>query len=309
MPTKQRCPRFLALPFLILPSFLSVTALSASATADDWAMPSGGTQPAPSAQPASAPSPDVYGYPEPMQRQPEAPLAAETRYYYAPPPPQQPADKVVEEEPSPPFFDLTAGTVAPLSIGGQANLELPARILLQLDVGWMPPGYASAINGMVESFGGYDSAIGSLINGALDDAVVVRASAGWRPFPKHGFEIYAGYTHVSLGGSVAASDVAEVVGGDFEEIAAAAALGDIEVSSKLHNFHVALGWRWVVWDHLVIRALVGYTQTLGSSSSVAIEGHPDIEAMANPIVDEELDVIYTDYVKLPMLGLNAGYRF
>jgi hypothetical protein len=308
MSTKQRSPRFLVLSALIVTTFVPEIA----ASDDTWSMP---TTPEPTprrAQRDPTPAPpgaSSYGYRTPAA-QPEAPAPADVRYYYAPPPPPQPAaDEAIEEQPSPPSFDVTAGTVAPLSLGGQATLELPARLLLQLDAGWMPPGYAAAINGMVQAFGGYDSAIGSLVNGALDDAVVVRASAGWRPFPSAGFEIYAGYTHISLNGSVAAADVAEVVGGDLEALVAAQQIGDVELSSRLHNFHVALGWRWIAWDHLVIRALVGYTQTLGSSSSVEVAGHPELDEVANPVVDEQLHAIFVEYVKLPMLGLSAGYRF
>jgi len=92
-------------------------------------------------------------------------------------------------------------------------------------------------------------------------------------------------------------------------IAARAVQDPIELSSHLHNFHVALGWRWVVWDHLVIRASVGYLQTLGSSSSVDIPGQPELTALANPVVNDTLGAIYKSYVKLPFVGLGAGYRF
>ena len=107
-----------------------------------------------------------------------------------------------------------------------------------------------------------------------------------------------------------AADVAAVVGGQYARDAAAENLPEeISVSSQLHNFHVALGWRWVAFQHLVIRANVGYTQTVGSSSEVEIPGQSELSALANPTVDATLDDIYTSYVKLPVLGVSGGYRF
>ncbi len=213
------------------------------------------------------------------------------------------------DEPSPPFFDLALTTHVPLSIGGAATLELPGRVLLQVDLGWMPPAYGSAINSLVKSFGAYDEGVAALVDAALDDAMVVRAAAGWRPFPSAGFEITGGYTYVALSGSVSPADLAAVVAGDFASEVAQELEQDITLDSELHNIHVALGWRWVAWDHLVIRANLGYTQTLGSSSSVSIPDHREGEVMANPVVDAELGDIYQQYVKLPVLSLGAGYRF
>lgn len=226
------------------------------------------------------------------------------------PPPAPPADNSEDEAPSAPFFDLALGTYVPLSIGGQASLELPGRLLLQLDVGWMPPAYGSAINGIVQAAGGYDAAIGQIVDSALEDAIVVRVSGGWRPFPSAGFEILGGYTHVSLSGSVSPQAVADVVGGDFAgQVASQLVTSNVDVSSQLHNFHVGLGWRWVAWDHLVIRASLGYTQTVGSATSVESPDSPEAAALANPVIDTEMSKVYEDYVKLPVVGVSGGYRF
>ncbi|MBW2458401.1 MAG: hypothetical protein JRI68_28120 [Deltaproteobacteria bacterium] len=213
------------------------------------------------------------------------------------------------DEPSPPFFDLALTTHVPLSIGGAATLELPGRVLLQVDLGWMPPAYGSAINSLVPSSGASDGGVAALVDAALEDVMVVRAAAGWRPFPSAGFELTGGYTYVSLSGSVSPDDLASVVAGDFASEIAQQLEHDITLESQLHNVHVALGWRWVAWDHLLIRANLGYTQTLGSSSSVSIPDHREGEALANPVVDAELGDVYRQYVKLPVLSLGAGYRF
>lgn len=317
---------------------------------DAWSMPASGTPSArpvaaratptratptgPALAPAPAPPPPShraqatsYAWGQRPPQLPTAyptPVSAPSSGFYdpsrqsapQPSPPPQSADVAIpaeeDEEPSPPFFDLAVVTYVPLSVGGQLSLELPARILLQADVGWMPHAYGSLINGLVSRWGAYDPAIAALVDGVLDDALVVRASAGWRPFPSAGFEMIGGYTMVRLTGSIAPGDLAAAVQSDLGDEAAAVLgtqLGDeVGLVSQLHNFHVALGWRWVAFDHLLIRANIGYTQTLASKSSVKTD-KPDLEALVNPVVDEELGAIYKRYVKLPVVGVSAGYRF
>jgi len=79
-------------------------------------------------------------------------------------------------------FDLGFGTELPISLGGVGTLELPGRILLQLGLGFMPHGYAYAIDGALTSLGAYDQTVSQLIRNSLGNSFVLRASAGWRPF-------------------------------------------------------------------------------------------------------------------------------
>jgi len=220
------------------------------------------------------------------------------------------ADEPTDEEDGPPNFDLMVGTQVPLSVGLLGGLELPGRILLFGEVGWMPRAYGSAINGVVQGLGGYDDSIRQLIDGSLEDGLVVRLSGGWRPFPSAGFEIFGGYTHIALSGSVDPSAVAAIAGAEFASQAVGQLLAeDVLISSALHNFHVGLGWRWVAFDHLVIRASLSYTQTLASSSAIETPAIPEAGLVATPLVDATLQRIYQDYSKLPLVGLSAGYRF
>lgn len=224
--------------------------------------------------------------------------------------PPAPPDAAPENPDDPPNVDLMLGTQVPLSLGALVSLELPGRVLLQGELGWMPSAYGSAINGVVQGFGAYDSDIKALVDGSLEDALVARVSAGWRPFPSAGFEIFGGYTHIALSGTVTPGAVAGVVGGAFADTVTSQFLSDdVAISSGLHNVHVGLGWRWVAFDHLVIRLTVAYMQTLASSSSIETPELPEAARLANPFIDETLSGVYEDYVKLPVIGLNAGYRF
>jgi hypothetical protein len=275
----------------------------------DWQMPN-----AAPAAPASPPPTAAPGYYTP----PPSPRPS----YYTPPPvtfqpspsPYAGADAAAElpedEEPSPPFFDIAASTQVPLSIGALASLELPARLMIQLEAGWMPPAYGSAINGLIRSFAGYDQAIGQLIDAGFDDGVVVRLAGGWRPFSSAGFEVFGGYTYVGLSGSISPQDVATVAGGDFAASVVQQVLTeDVLIRSRLHNFHVGLGWRWVAWEHLVVRLNLAYMQTVSSSSEVETPQLPEAGQAATPIVDAELGSVLESYVKMPVFGASVGYRF
>jgi hypothetical protein len=212
-------------------------------------------------------------------------------------------------EPRPPFFDLAAGTEFPLGLGPQLTLEVPFRILLQAEAAWMPAAYGSTINAFIQAFGREGAVVGPVIEEALADSFVFRASGGWRPFKNYGFEITAGYTLIKVAGEAPAEIVGDIAD-DFEDRIDESQIEAVAFDSTLHNFHVALGWRWLLFeDHMVIRVNLGYTQTVGASSSIELPEHPELETELNPVVDEELERILTRDIKLPVIGLNAGYRF
>ncbi len=88
-------------------------------------------------------------------------------------------------------LDLGFGTELPISIGGVVTAEVPGRVLFQLGLGFMPHGYAYAIDGFLTSVGAYNQTISNVVRSALGNSFVLRASAGWRPSAGHGFEISA----------------------------------------------------------------------------------------------------------------------
>jgi hypothetical protein len=207
-------------------------------------------------------------------------------------------------------FDLAAGTSFPLGLGPHLSLEVPGRILLEAELGWMPPAYGSAIVGIISSVND-NSALQPVIESALADSFVARFGAGWRPFPSAGFELTGGYTLIAVSGDASPEVVGNVVDGELEDRLAAEVTEGIPVSATLHNFHVAVGWRWLAAnDHLVIRARLGYTQTLAASADVELPGGlADLQSEINPMFDRKVDDLLTSDVKLPVLSANMGYRF
>ena len=229
-------------------------------------------------------------------------------YNPAYPPAEQPRDD--DDEGSGFAFDLLAGTQFPLGFGPQLALEIPARILFQAELAWMPGFYSSAIVGMIESFGDEDALLGDVADDALSNSFVFRIGAGWRPFPSAGFEILGGYTTVATSGEASARVVGRVIGGELGRTMREEVNGRVDVKSQLHNVHITLGWRWLlVDDHMVIRAQLGYTQTVAANSSLDLPGNAELESRIQPVFDRKVGELLTSDVKLPVMGLMAGYRF
>jgi hypothetical protein len=228
-------------------------------------------------------------------------------------PPRDAVTPAPKDEGSP-SFDLGCATEVPLMVGGQLTLELPYRILLQGEVGVLPAAYVNGIDSVLVGSGAYDATTSSLVRSTLQNSLVVRASAGFRPFTDHGLEIMGGYTLTSLGGGVSARAAVEAAAG--VTIPAEISDAQIQLKTTIHSLHVSLGWRWLVGDHFVVRASLAYLQAVGSSSSLAVPasvsalpGAAARVAQVSRAVDTTLNDNFTKYAKMPVMGLSLGYRF
>jgi hypothetical protein len=252
-----------------------------------------------------------------------APPALPPGAYAAPPPavfePPSPAyaphDQIAPADPPRKSFafDLGVATDFPISMGGYVGAELPGRILLQVGAGVMPGPYASAVNGVLTGVGAYSANVGNFVQNAISNSFVLRLSAGWRPFRDHGLELLGGYTLMTLGGSAAEGDVINAVlmqSGSGQRVAAGSG-ATIPLSATLHNIHATIGWRWLAADdHLVIRASLSYMQCLAADVGVSLPGQSSaMETAVSQAVNAVVSPYLTSYVKTPLLGLSAAYRF
>lgn len=211
-------------------------------------------------------------------------------------------------------FDVAVVTEVPVLLGGQATLTLPYGLLLQGEVGVLPSAYVNATDSILASAGAYDAATSDMIKNALGDSLVVRLSGGWKPFDAHGLELLGGYTLMSLGGGVSARASIEAATG--ATLPAEIPDTRVPLHSTIHAVHASLGWRWMLGDHVVLRASLGYLQAVASSSRVDLPASVASNAMvaanlaaANRVVDATLNDAYTKYMKLPLVGLSLGYKF
>jgi hypothetical protein len=235
--------------------------------------------------------------------------------------PSAQADDPPAAQASPPsprsvLVDVGAGTYLPLVVGAEATGELPYRILLQGDAGWMPAAYSSAVVDLLGDFGALTSPEQTLIKDAIQNAFAARLSVGWRPFSKLGLEILAGYTLLTAGGTVTAADILDsflTSTGSTDRFTGVTNEG-VPLRATLHNIHATIDWRFLFLnDHLVLRVSVGYIQCLASSLNVSASPTRPFEQAATNRLNSELaaylNPYFTEYVKAPLVGLNLAYRF
>lgn len=186
-----------------------------------------------------------------------------------------------------------------MSVGPALGAELPGRLLLRLHVGWLPTAYANVINNVATGFGLYGEPIGVLVRRALGGSLVLRPSFGWRPGPDAGFELWLGYTHARVNGSASADELSEARVTDRLQRNQRATLRGL-----LHGLDVAVSWRFIPHEHVLIRLGLAYSKMLAARVHV----DSPLES-ANRDVESNLERLLTKFVQTLELRLGAGYRF
>lgn len=208
--------------------------------------------------------------------------------------------------PPPVTLDLAIATHVPVSLGVEANLVMPLGLLLRAHLGFMPEPYVGLINDVAQTFGAYDDQIASVVSRSGANSFVLRLSGGIRPVPGYGFEILAGYTMVRGGANIATRDFEGATGQSMNY----PGLDTIGISAVLHAFHAEIGWSALVWDHLVIRASIGWMHTLAAED--AIDVPPELRARAGGRIEEIENSIrrgLTTWAFSPEARIGVGYQF
>jgi hypothetical protein len=212
--------------------------------------------------------------------------------------------------------DVGAGTYLPLSVGVEGTIELPYRILGQASLGWMPAPYSNTIIDLLGDFGAINPFEQNLIKAAIDNSFVLRLSGGVRPFSTLGLEVFGGYTLLTAGGSLTGADVVDsyLMSTGSSDHATGLANQSIPLRATLHSFHATVDYRFLLWDdRIVLRASLAYLQCVASSTEVtATPARPAAQAAVSKINSELqgfLNPYFTEYVKAPLVGLTASYRF
>lgn len=129
----------------------------------------------------------------------------------------------------------------------------------------MPEPYLDLLNSFLVAVGAYDQATASLVRAAIAQSLVLRASAGWRPFEHEGFEVLAGYTAFTVGGGLGGADAIEATTGHRVERSSGR---EIPMRATMHALHLWLGWALEPVRHWVVRVAIGWCHTVAAEADV-----------------------------------------
>ena len=198
-------------------------------------------------------------------------------------------------------------TDVPILVGIRPTVRFPGRLHWAGTVGFMPRGYLQLINSISVSAGWYDPITADLIEAALGSALVIRNHIGWQPFEQHGFFFEAGHGVALLGGGLVVGDLLGEATGQF--VPPTLAGRGLRVNTVVQQLDVALGWRFELGEHLLIRLDIGGAFTIASSTQIQPEGG-ELPFSAPFLAEGEdyLDSTLKKYVHTPTIGLGIGYR-
>ena len=207
-------------------------------------------------------------------------------------------------------LDIEVGTDVPISIGGMVSLQVPYGIRLSTGLGAMPAGFVTLINEVVTSLDGYGDATAALVEQTLQNSLIWRTHIGW--IADFGLYVDAGYTLATLGGGSSVEDI--IVGIVGVEPSSRGAAREYDIESTLHMLDIEVGWKGVFWDAFIVRAAVGFSGTIASTTTVQQRFSVNGPVMQRGIDEFErfvanyLDETYQTYVFTPVFTVALGYR-
>lgn len=203
--------------------------------------------------------------------------------------------------------DLTAGTAVPAAVGVAAQLETPQRLLVYLETGAMPRRYVDVLQRVSAPYRSNDA--GDLLRSTGRRAFVVRAAIGVRPLRRRGLELRGGYTVVVFGEAVqVAAATIDALTPDPNDVSADR---DITVKSTVHCIYADVGWRWLIRDRFLIRAALGYLQSLGADLYTEADLAPEPAERARLATSLGLvaEAGAPAAIRGPTAAVHVGYRF
>ena len=204
-------------------------------------------------------------------------------------------------------------TAFPTDVGVRGVFEGPGRLRVVGSAGVLPRPYLGAINDVATGAGWYTDTDAEIIEIALENALVLRAHLGWRPFPRQGFQFELGYSWLGLGGGFTGAEVIEATPG-YDLSAFAGDKYSFAASAALQRVEASLGWEHPLYRGLFLRWDLGASYTLAATARVEREFDTNVlfEELLDRVEDAaevELEGILEQYVHTPIVGLGVGWRF
>lgn len=202
-------------------------------------------------------------------------------------------------------LDLAALTSVPLSIGAEVQLQTPIGVFANLSAGHTPNAYLSMMADIVQGGGAFDSDLRPAIDETIGSgAWNVRFALGVNPI--EGLELSFGYTYLNLQSTLTRGAIETATGQRVRY----RDMREVPIGVELHALHGRVGYRFVIEQHFVLRAAIGWTHAVVGQGRVtvpeeirAIEDNPadQIEAAVGEGIGR--------YGFSPEIVLSAGYRF
>jgi hypothetical protein len=199
----------------------------------------------------------------------------------------------------------------PLFAGAQAFVEHPpTRLRATGAIGVLPSSYARAVNGALRGFGAYDARWAQLLDGSLQDGLSWNLHLGWRPFPRHGLLLEAGYGRANLVARGDATALAQQLSGEAFAIPPGMDTS-FRFASSLSFVDARVGWEWRL-DPVALQLAVGLSRVIRSSTTLDQPSLPVAPSDVRAQVASEtasFDDSLRRYGWIPSLGLAVGATF
>jgi hypothetical protein len=194
---------------------------------------------------------------------------------------------------------FSAVTHAPVDLAAEVGLELPMGLRFGASYGYVPSAYLNVITGALTSANAVDETSRALVEKGFESGRSWRLQLGLRPFKSFGGYIDAGFSRVTISGTLAAADAMSA--GLLLPV-------DYSVDSTLNLWFVELGYQAQIANRLLLAFGFGLMRTTSAkttaesvASSVPIVGQTEDQVTSN--IDSALE----QYGIIPTLNLRIGF--
>jgi hypothetical protein len=187
---------------------------------------------------------------------------------------------------------VEAFTRVPLDMGIQAGVEFPFGLRLSTGYGWVPTPYRDFLTQSLADSAGAGNNTATVLREGLQSGRTLRLQAGIRPFRDLGLYFDAGFTNLSLEGSIDGSTLRGVTPGDYN------------ASTSIDAWLLEIGYQTWVGQHFTLAGGLGLSGVMSSHTELSGAGlDPDLAKRIAQSADEEIE----KWGVLPTLTLRLGF--
>jgi hypothetical protein len=182
----------------------------------------------------------------------------------------------------------------------------PIGVTASVSLGHTPSAYMEMVSSILAEADVYDNErYGPMVSDAISDGGWnLRLNLGYTV--DEGFEVGVGYLLLTTSTTVSTGAIDRAARQRLPWLG----MADVPTSVTLHALSARVGWRFVLEEHLVIRAALGFSHTVGAEVGLAVPEEIR-ERPEDPAGDMERAIAgaMTQYGFSPEILLSAGYRF